>query len=44
MRGLIGLQRLDVSEGGTIETVKPIGDLPLHERLYLSWLDQDRGR
>jgi len=35
MSRLIGLRRLEVSEGGTIESLKPIADLRLVERLYL---------
>jgi hypothetical protein len=35
MSSLIGLRRLDVSEGGIIESLKPIADLRLLEQLYL---------
>lgn len=35
LTGLIGLRRLDVSEGGTIESLQPITALTNLERLYL---------
>jgi hypothetical protein len=35
MRGLVGLRFLDVSEGGDIDSLQPLTELKLLERLYL---------